>query len=143
MDIQNNNEDCFYHSEKISYEPNLIGKLELTRDKFFKSFNQEITESERKVRQDEILTELEGKVNYGTKKISNDLTRKQIKLSLDPQNLHRLHQKGYTWKEVATIYEKHEQTIYYWLKTNGKFLQKWGRKEKVNQEAVFTSWLCR
>ena len=71
LDIQNNQENWFYYDKQINYKPNLIGKLKLTRDKFFQSFNQEIIENEEKIKQDEILTELEGVIKHKTEKFSN------------------------------------------------------------------------
>ena len=50
LDIQTNNQDYFYYNQQIDYNPNVAGKLTLTIDKFFQSFNQEIIESGEQVK---------------------------------------------------------------------------------------------
>jgi transposase len=136
VDIQTNQQDFFYHDKQVDYKPDIAGKLTLTTDKFFQSFNQEIIESGEQIKKDEILTELEGEVKHGTENFLNDFPKKRIKLSLGIEQLHSLHNKGYTWKEVAKIYEKHEQSIYYWLRTKDKVLQKRGAKPKFDEKIL-------
>ena len=54
-----------------------------------------------------------------------------INLALEPKHLHELHQKGFTWKKLATFYKKSERTIYRWIKPNNQPKQKEGRKPKI------------
>jgi len=83
LDIESNQQDWFYHKEQISYNPNVAGKLDLTEDKFFKLFEQEISDESKKNRRIGILTKLERKVKQSTRKFLNDYPKRQIKLSFN------------------------------------------------------------
>ena len=136
LDIESNQQDWFYHKEQISYNPNVAGKLDLTENKFFKLFEQEISDESKKNRRIGILTKLERKVKQSTRKFLNDYPKRQIKLSFNSQYLHELHQT-YTWKQIAKIYGKHEQTVYYWLKTNNKEPKKRGTKPRITNKTAY------
>ena len=42
----------------------------------------------------------------------------------------------YAWKQVATMYEKHKQTIYRWIRPITKPLQKRGVKLKMEENVI-------
>ena len=136
LDTQTNQESYFYHNEQISYNPDISGKLELTEDKFFVSFEKEIDNSSENLQDKQTLIQLEESIAWEVEKLTNELPKKRIKLSFGVQHLHDLHNRGYTWKQVASIYGKHEQTVYYWLKSNNKVLQKRGVKPIINKEVI-------
>ncbi|CAI2190947.1 740_t:CDS:2, partial [Funneliformis geosporum] len=86
---QTNQKDYFYHHQPISYNPDSIGKLSISSNKFLQSFKKEISEIVERTRQREILTELEGETRNNVDKVFGKLSKKQIELS--PQKLHELH----------------------------------------------------
>ena len=94
LDTQTNQENYFYHHQPISYNPDSIGKLNISSNKFLQSFKKEIGEIVERTRQREILTELEGEARNNVDKLFGKLSKKQINLS--PQKLHELHAQGYT-----------------------------------------------
>lgn len=94
MDIQTNQNDYFYHDKQVDYNPNIAGKLNLTKEKFFQSFEREVNnlvegfgELDKLVRHEERTYKIIGKT-------VKRLPRRQIEVSL--QKLHELHDKGYT-----------------------------------------------
>ena len=136
LDIQTSQIDYFYHHFPIGYDPNIVGKLSLTEDKFFVSFEKEIKKTLWEIFKSEILTGLTGETEKTIENVFTHLPRRKIKLSLEVEHLHRLHNRGYKWKQVANIYEKHEQTIYYWLRTKDKVLQKRGAKPRIDSKTA-------
>jgi hypothetical protein len=62
LDIQTNKQDYFYHSQQISYDPNVAGKLTLTADKFFQSFEKEINKESKNFDLTETFAEVAGKL---------------------------------------------------------------------------------
>ena len=134
LDTQTNQKDYFYHHQPISYNPDSIGKLSISSNKFLQSFKKEIDEIVERTQQREILTELEGEARNNVDKVFGKLSKKQI--SLSPKKLHELHAQGLTWKKVGLIYGKSEATIYRWIRPTPKPLQKRGRKPKFSQEVL-------
>ena len=59
LDIQTNKQDCFYHDQQISYDPNVTGKLTLNADKFFQSFEKEVIEEKKRINLDETFAKLD------------------------------------------------------------------------------------
>jgi hypothetical protein len=62
LDIQTNKQDCFYHYQQISYDPNVAGKLTLTTDKFFQSFEKEINKESKNFDLTETFAEVASKL---------------------------------------------------------------------------------
>ena len=131
LDTQTNQKDYFYHYQPISYNPDSIGKLSISSNKFLQSFKKEIGEIVERTKQREILTELEGEARNNVDKLFGKLSKKQIELS--PQKLRELHALGFTWKKVAIIYNKSIATIYRWIKENDKEPQKRGAKPQFSK----------
>jgi hypothetical protein len=95
LNIENSKKDYFYHYEPIKYTPNLAGKLELTKDNFLLSFEQEIANESKKFKRLGILTKLEGKVGWNYRKfVDRYYPKKQINLS--PQKLYERYAQGFT-----------------------------------------------
>ena len=135
LDVENNQSHLFYHYEPIKYTPNLVGKLNLTKDNFLLSFKQEIANENKKFKRLGILTKLEGKVRWNYRNFTNSYyPKKQIHLS--PQKLYELHAQGFTWKEMAFAYGKNERTIYRWLEPRNEPLQKRGIKPIITDEVA-------
>ena len=134
LDIKSNQQDYFYHHKQIDYNPNLAGKLEITKDNFLLSFEQEINAGSKQISRVGILTELERKVRQNVKSFVGNHYKRKIELS--PQKLREIHDRGYTWKEIGFMYGKSEPTIYRWIKPNPKPLQKRGRKPIMDEALV-------
>jgi|ERR1043165_1149718 hypothetical protein len=88
LDIQANQEDYFYHHKQIEYT-SAIGRLNLYEDKTFKSFEQDLDNTLERL-------EVEAETKEIIEKVTNNLNQKKIKLSLDVQTLHKLHNQGFT-----------------------------------------------
>ena len=101
LDIKSNQQDYFYHHKQIDYNPNLAGKLEITKDNFLLSFEQEINAGSKQISRVGILTELERKVRQNVKSFVGNHYKRKIELS--PQKLREIHDRGYTWKEIGFI----------------------------------------
>jgi len=136
LDTQTNNQDYFYHDRQISYNPDAVGKLSISSNKFLQSFKKEIGEIIKKANKIENLTDLERGTRKSIDKAFGKISKKQIELS--PQKLHELHnrKKGFTWKKLAKIYGKSEATIYRWIKPITKLPQKRGCKPKFSKEVL-------
>jgi transposase len=134
LDIENNQQDYFYHRKQIDYNPSSVGELSISSNKFLQSFKKEIGEIIKKTQRVENLTDLERNARKSIDKAFDKLSKKQINLS--PQKLHERHAQGYTWKEMALIYGKNERTIYRWLKPSIEPLQKRGVKPIINDEVA-------
>lgn len=94
VDIQTNQQDYFYHDKQISYNPNIAGKLNLTEDKFFKSFEQEVNNIVGGFEETEKLINFGERTYKIVEKATKRLPKRQIEVS--PQKLHELHNQGYT-----------------------------------------------
>ena len=132
LDTQTNKQDYFYHHQPIGYNPDAVGKLSISSNKFLQSFKKEIGEVIERTKQREILTELEGEARNNVDKLFGKLSKRQINLS--PQRLHELHTQDFTWKELALAYGKNERTVYRWLKPSTEPLRKRGVKPIVTNE---------
>ena len=132
LDIQTNKQDCFYHNQQISYDPNVIGKLTLNESKFFQSFEQELTNLSREDKKEEILISSEKEVNYTVEKIIG----KCKNVSVDLQHLKHLRELGFSHQEIGVVYKKCERTIYRWLKPSTESCQKRGVKPIITDEVA-------
>jgi hypothetical protein len=94
LDIQTNKQGCFYHNEQIIYNPDITGKLNLTKEKFFQSFKQEVNNFIGRVEETNNLVKYEEKTRKIFERIKKRLPKRQIEVS--PQKLHELHKQGYT-----------------------------------------------
>ena len=95
VDIQTNQIDYFYHHFPIGYDANAVGKLNLTEDKFFVSFEKEIKKTLWEIFKSEILTGLTGEAEKTIENVFTNFPKRKIKLSLEVEHLHRLHNRGY------------------------------------------------
>jgi len=82
LDIQTNQESYFYHSEPIAYNPNSIGKLNITTDKFFQSFEREVKDITERFGKAGSLVQIEGWLDKTIENTVNKFFNKKIKLSL-------------------------------------------------------------
>ncbi|MEG7978414.1 MAG: hypothetical protein NY202_00370 [Mollicutes bacterium UO1] len=62
MNVENNQQDFFYHNEKLSYNPNSVGRLSIDKEKFFQSFEKEINEEDKNFDLTENFAEIAGKI---------------------------------------------------------------------------------
>lgn len=134
LDIQASKEDYFYHHSQIDFNPNATGKLELTENKFFLSFEKEAIEDKRKIETDEIFAKLDWEIDSKSKKFLNDLPKKKVWVEFE--HLKNLRDLGFSHKEIATVYKKCERTIYRWFKPSTEPLQKRGIKPKINEDVI-------
>ncbi|CAG8822184.1 20227_t:CDS:2 [Gigaspora margarita] len=86
----------------MSYDANTVGKLNLTNDKFFVSFEKEIKETFEETRKSEILTQLTGEAEKTIENVFTHLPRRKIKLSLEIEHLHRLHNRDKVLQKRGT-----------------------------------------
>ena len=94
MDIQNNQNDYFYHDKQINYNSNTTGKLNLTKKKFFISFEKEVNKLVGVIEETGDLVNYEEETKKIFEKTTKRLPKRQIEVS--PQKLHELHNQGYT-----------------------------------------------
>lgn len=93
--METNQHDFFYYNRQIDYDPNSVGKLTLTLDKYFQTFEQEIKDVVEGFNKADSLVKIEGQLDKIIENTVDKFFNKKIKLSLDVQHLHRLHQMGY------------------------------------------------
>jgi len=136
LDIQTNKQDCFYHDQQISYDPNVTGKLTLNADKFFQSFEKEVIEEKKRINLDETFAKLDWEVDKKTKNFLNDLPKKYRKVSIEPEHLKHLRELGFSHEEIGNVYERCERTIYRWFNPSTEPLQKRGVKPKISEEVI-------
>jgi transposase len=134
LDVQTKQTGCFYNDKQISYNPNITGKLNLTKENFFQSFEQEINNLVGGVEEINNLVKYEEKTKKIFERVKKRLPKRQIEVSI--QKLHELHNQGYTWKEVGAIYGKSEPTMYRWIKKDEREPQKRGRKLKIKESTI-------
>ncbi len=132
LDLETSQQDYFYHDKQISYVPNIAGKLNLTKDNFFQSFEQDLTNLIKEDKKEEILINSEKEVDNTVDKIIG----KQRKVSIEPHHLQNLRELGFSHKEIGTVYERCERTIYRWLKPSTEPLQKRGIKPIITDEVA-------
>ncbi|MCE8163959.1 MAG: IS630 family transposase [Candidatus Moeniiplasma glomeromycotorum] len=136
VDLETNKQDFFYHNEKLSYNPNSVGRLSIDKDKFFQSFEKEINQESKNFDLTENFAEIAGKLEWGTKNFLNDLPKKYRKVSIELKHLKHLKELGFSHLEIGNVYKKCERTIYRWFKPNTESLQKRGVKPKINEKVI-------
>ena len=82
INIQTGELGYFYNNYRIFYIPNLTGKLNISSDNFYQSFNQNIGDEEERIlsqREDELAKTVENltrrPVKFETKQLIDTLTR--------------------------------------------------------------------
>jgi hypothetical protein len=106
LDIETNKQDYFYHDKQINYTPNVVGKLNITEDKFFQSFQQDLINTNKESKGEQSLTDFEKQSIESIDKIS----RKNKNVSVDFQHLRYLRELGFSYKDLAKVYKKCERT---------------------------------
>jgi hypothetical protein len=67
--LETGNKDCFYNDKQIDYNPNAGGKLNISVNKFFQSFQQDLTNLIKDDKKEEVLINSEKEVNNAVEKI--------------------------------------------------------------------------
>ena len=136
LDIQTNQTDYFYHDKQINYNPNTTGKLNISEDKFFQSFEKEVIEEKKRIDLDETFAKLDWEVDTRTKNFLNDLPKKYRKVSIELEHLKHLRELGFSHWEIGNVYKRCERTVYRWFKPSTEPLQKRGVKPKISEEVM-------
>jgi len=138
LNVETNQGNFFYYDKQIGYNPNVVGNLSITKDKFFQSFEQDLTNTGRESIGEQFLTDFEKQSINSIEKIS----KKHKNVSVELEHLKNLRELGFSYKDLATIYKRSERTIFRWFKLENKQLQKRGCKPKfkwISREII--AWL--
>ncbi|MCE8163705.1 MAG: IS630 family transposase [Candidatus Moeniiplasma glomeromycotorum] len=140
LDLKTSETDWFINNHRISYIPDLVGKLELIWDKterykIYQSFTQDIvnlTEEE-----EEILFYSQDKTDLDTKRIAKNLIRKK-RAELTTRQIVKLRKNNLSWGWISDFYEVSKRDIRRKRNPkNIKDLQKAGRKRKIDRKTLY------
>lgn len=139
LDIQTSKEDWFINNYRISYIPNLAGKLELAWDnskkyKLYQLFKQDIVNLTEK--EEEELFYSQERTDQDTKRLAKDLVRKK-KAELMARQITKLRQDKKSWDWIADFYETSKRNIRRKRKPNIQSLQKTGRRQKMDKKDIY------
>ena len=139
VDIQTGKEDWFINNYRISFIPNLAGKLILSWDKngsckIYKDFKQN-----EEFEEEEGIDWWEEKLSKGTKKVDDNLTRRPIKFKHQDlvDFVESLKKAGVPYKEIAKGLKRSDRMVRYWRKPVIKPLQKAGTKRKFDRKCLY------
>jgi len=138
IDIQTGEKDCFYHSHKIDYIPNLAGKLNISSDnpqfRLYRDYKQDIVKVANSFQHLETSNQLEKEWKEGIKEVDIDFNKRK-KIRLNPQQIAKLRQT-HSWKWIADFCQANERTVRRWNNPIKRPKHKKGRKLKIDDHKL-------